>query len=237
MKYFLFVFFLFFAMSVFAQSAEYPVVNIEVDSLKKKESDLWYVEKQPPKEYRNSSKTQMENDSTDAARRKLERQRISEMFNISPVVFEILKWLMYGLLLVGVIFLILKGNFSMSFKPRNSKITTIITETSTIESAEQLQTISYQDQITDAESLQNYRLAIRLYYLWALKKLIDKNLIIFHIRKTNRDYCQELKENQYYESFMKCTEYYNYVWFGEFNINDTIYQELKANFNQLLEKL
>jgi hypothetical protein len=237
MKYFLFVFFLFCTSSVFAQSAEYPVVHSEVDSLKKKESDLWYVDKQPPKEYRNPSKTEMKNDSTDAARRKLERQRIAEMFNISPVVFEVLKWLMYGLLLVGVFYLILKGNFSMSFKPRNAKITTVITESSTIESAEQLQTISYQDQITEAESQQNYRLATRLYYLWTLKKLIDNDLIVFHIRKTNRDYCQELNGNQYYQPFLKCTEYYNYVWFGEFNINDVAYQEVKSNFNQLLEKL
>ncbi len=237
MKYILFVVFLFNTFSIFSQTIDRPVVRMEVDSLKKKESDLWYADKLPPEEYRHSSKSKMESDSTEAARRKIERQRLAEMFNVSPVIFLILKWLMYGLLLVGVIYLILKGNFSMSFKPRNTKITTVITESSTIESVEQLQTISYQDQITEAERQQNYRLATRLHYLWTLKKLIDRELIVVHIRKTNRDYCQELKGGQNDEAFQKCTDYYNYVWFGEFNINDAVYQEVKTNFNQLLEKL
>ncbi|MDH4461855.1 MAG: hypothetical protein QE277_10545, partial [Flectobacillus sp.] len=69
------------------------------------------------------------------------------------------------------------------------------------------------------------------------KKLIDGNLISFHLRKTNMDYCQELKKSTVYDSFYNCTQFYNYVWFGEFSINQEIYNRVKATFNELLVKL
>jgi hypothetical protein len=212
------------------------ITEQETKTLKKSEPQLWYVDSLPPYKYRKTKDSLARLDSLKNAKKE-QRQRIFEDLEIPAGLFEILKWVFYILLALGVGMLILKGNFSFSLSPKNKKIDIVVTETSNIESAEQLGQISFQGQINDAESQGNYRLATRLYYLWTLKKLIDNQLISFHKRKTNQDYCSEMKGNKYSEEFNQCTNIYNHVWFGEFNIDQEIYQKVKSDFNQLLEKL
>ena len=228
-----------------AQEKNFPIQEIEIDTLKKREKDLWYVEGRPP----NAKKTQKElEDSLRKAYLKQkttpagEREAIFQGFDVPLWVLSLLKWLFYAVLLGGVLMLILKGNFNFSFKPKNNKVDEIISETTAIESAEQLQNIGYEEQIKRAEAQENYRLAIRLYYLWALKKLIDDDLIQFHIKKTNKDYCQELLGKTVlggtvYDDFNQCTQYYNYVWFGEFKVDSATYSKIQTHFNLLLKQL
>ena len=228
-----------------AQENNSSIQKIEVDTLKKHQKDLWYVDSPPP----NAKKTQKElEDSLRKAYLKQkttpvgEREAIFQGFDVPLWVLSLLKWLFYALLLGGILMLILKGNFNFSFKPKNNKVDEIISETTAIESAEQLQNIGYEEQIKLAEAQGNYRLAIRLYYLWTLKKLIDNDLIQFHIKKTNKDYCQELLGKTVsggivYDDFSQCTQYYNYVWFGEFKVDNGMYAKIQTYFNLFLKQL
>ena len=223
-----------------AQENDSLITKIEVDTLKKREKDLWYADSPPPdprktqKEIEDSlRKAYLKQHPTEAR----EREEIFQGFNIPSWVLSTLKWLFYTVLLGGVLMLILKGNLNFGFKPKNNKFDEIISETTAIESAEQLKNIGYEDQIKRAEEQGNYRLATRLYYLWSLKKLIDTDLIQFHIKKTNKDYCQELSGKTIYEDFSQCTQYYNYVWFGEFNIDNLMYDKIQMQFNLLLKQL
>lgn len=250
MRKFLLLHILLTAYPLFAQKDDFSVQKIEIDTLKKREKDLWYVDSPPP----NAKKTQKElEDSLRRAYLKQkaapigEREAIFQGFDIPLWVLSLLKWLFYALLLGGVLMLVLKGNFNFSFKPKNNKVDEIISETTAIESAEQLQNIGYEEQIKRAEAQGNYRLAIRLYYLWTLKKLIDADLIQFHIKKTNKDYCQELvgktvlgktvAGGTVYDDFSQCTQYYNYVWFGEFKVDSAMYAKIQTHFNLLLKQL
>ena len=244
-NYLLLLYILLNGFSLVAQQNNSPIQKIEIDTLKRREKDLWYVDSPPP----NAKKTQKElEDSLRKAYLKQktspagEREAIFQGFDIPSWVLSLLKWLFYALLLGGVLMLILKGNFNFSFKPQNNKFDEIISETTAIESAEQLQNIGYEEQIKRAEAQGNYRLAIRLYYLWTLKKLIDADLIQFHIKKTNKDYCQELfgktvSGGTVYDDFSQCTQYYNYVWFGEFNVDSAMYAKIQTHFNLLLKQL
>ena len=228
-----------------AQESNSSIQKIEIDTLKKREKDLWYVDSPPP----NAKKTQKElEDSLRKAYLKQkttpvgEREAIFQGFDVPLWVLSLLKWLFYALLLGGILMLILKGNFNFSFKPKNNKVDEIISETTAIESAEQLQNIGYEEQIKRAEAQGNYRLSVRLYYLWTLKKLIDNDLIQFHIKKTNKDYCQELlgktvSGGTVYDDFSQCTQYYNYVWFGEFKVDSATYSKIQTHFNLLLKQL
>jgi hypothetical protein len=223
-----------------AQETQFPITKIEIDTLKKREKDLWYADDVPP-DVRKAQKA-LEDSLRKASlkqrtKKEEEREEIFQGFDIPAWVGELLKWLFYAVLLFGVLMLILKGNFIFGFKPKNAKVDEIISETTAIESAEQLKTIGYEDQIQRAEEQGNYRLATRLYYLWTLKKLIDDDLIQFHIKKTNRDYCQELIGKTVYQNFDQCTQYYNYVWFGEFKIDDSTYTKIKTEFKTLLNQL
>lgn len=246
MKYILFFFLSFYAYHpLLAQENNSPITKTEIDTLKKREKDLWYADSPPPdprktqKEIEDSlRKAYLKQHPTEAR----EREEIFQGFNIPSWILSTLKWLFYAVLLGGVLMLILKGNLNFSFKPKNNKVDEIISETTAIESAEQLKNIGYEDQIERAEEQGNYRLATRLYYLWTLKKLIDDDLIQFHIKKTNKDYCQELVGKTVYgktvyDDFSQCTQYYNYVWFGEFNIDNLMYEKIQSEFKTLLKQL
>ena len=245
MKYILLIFTLLNTYPLLAQENNSSIIKSEIDTLKKREKDLWYADSPPP----NAKKSQKElEDSLRKAYLKQkstpigEREAIFQGFNIPLWMLTTIKWLFYIMLLGGVLMLILKGNFDFSFKPKNNKVDEIISETTAIESAAQLRNIGYENQINRAEEQENYRLATRLYYLWTLKKLIEDDLIQFHIKKTNKDYCQELfgktvLGKTVYDDFNQCTQYYNYVWFGEFRIDSLMYAKIQSEFKTLLNQL
>lgn len=74
-----------------------------------------------------------------------------------------------------------------------------------------------------------FKKAIRLIYLYALKNLSDQHLIEWQPGKTNHDYLLELKEENIRKGFGSLSFYFEYAWYGDFEIS----KELFANVNQL----
>lgn len=104
-----------------------------------------------------------------------------------------------------------------------------IIDTSDLEQIEQL--------ILNAEATQNYRLALRLQFLRIFKKLIDKDFIKYKKDKTNYDYYNELTSNDLKISFKKISKWYDYVWYGEYYINQSVYRKALLEFNPLLNNV
>ena len=92
------------------------------------------------------------------------------------------------------------------------------------------QPVSYQNLITQAINNKNYRLATRYHYLQTLQKLASKGLIQFTADKTNLQYSTELNGNPVRESFLALTLNYEYAWYGDFNITDTMFEKIQNNF-------
>lgn len=84
--------------------------------------------------------------------------------------------------------------------------------------------------IEDAIKQKNYRLAIRYYYLLSLKYLSEKQLIDWLPQKTNEDYIQEIKEDAMKDDFKETTRIYDYVWYGEFAIDELKFHSMKDSF-------
>jgi hypothetical protein len=100
-----------------------------------------------------------------------------------------------------------------------------------IEEPEMLNEYSaYNDLIIEAESKNDFNLAIRYLYLQSLKKLSDAELILFSPDKTNKMYVQELDDKPYQFDFASLTLNYEYIWYGKFAINRDRYQKLKNDF-------
>ena len=87
--------------------------------------------------------------------------------------------------------------------------------------------------IAEAVNQKNYRLAIRYYYLLALKKLTETNHIEWKPQKTNEDYINELQASGYKPDFVNITKIYDYVWYGEFNVDAIKFESLKLPFQSL----
>lgn len=79
----------------------------------------------------------------------------------------------------------------------------------------------------------NYRLAIRYYYLLILQLMSDKELIRWETQKTNRDYLKEIKKPGLQQPFTKITRLYDYIWYGDFSIDEAKYQKAALTFSSL----
>ncbi|WP_034059586.1 DUF4129 domain-containing protein [Lacinutrix jangbogonensis] len=87
--------------------------------------------------------------------------------------------------------------------------------------------------ITEAVKQKDYRLAIRYYYLLAIKELSENNIIDWEQQKTNEDYIKEIKANTLQTQFEKITRIYDYVWYGEFEVDAPKFENLKLDFMNL----
>jgi hypothetical protein len=87
------------------------------------------------------------------------------------------------------------------------------------------------------ESLQSgeKRIVVRYYYLWLLKVMAQNNYIEWDIEKTNSDYLYELQRPIHKEEFMYLSYLYNYIWYGEFEIDEAIFQKTQNRFKKAIK--
>ena len=91
--------------------------------------------------------------------------------------------------------------------------------------------------IGSAESENNYRLAIRYYHLWLLKTLSKAEIIDYDVEKTNSDYYFEIKQEDTKKEFSYTSYLYNYIWYGEFDIDESQFNKAKNAFTQFLNSI
>ncbi|WP_442590045.1 DUF4129 domain-containing protein [Pedobacter sp. AW31-3R] len=95
--------------------------------------------------------------------------------------------------------------------------------------------IDFNHEIESAVNAGNYRLAVRLLYLHALKKLNDNSMIHWQPEKTNQTYIDEITDTGKKQEFSLLTRQFEYIWYGEFFIdreNFTSVQEAYHTFNR-----
>ncbi len=91
--------------------------------------------------------------------------------------------------------------------------------------------------IKTAEAHNDYRLAVRYYYLLVLKTLSLKKHIKFEDDKTNADYLNELHGHPLGQAFSYTSYLYNYIWYGKFAVDQHQYTKAKQNFTSLLKQV
>lgn len=91
--------------------------------------------------------------------------------------------------------------------------------------------------IASAERDNNYRLAVRYYYLLLLKNLSQAGIIEYDVEKTNSDYHYEINSEALKKEFSYTSYLYNYIWYGEFDIDNNQFQKAKTAFNQFLDSV
>ena len=82
----------------------------------------------------------------------------------------------------------------------------------------------------NAEKNEDFRLAIRYYYLWLLKRLSNAEIIDYDVDKTNSDYYSEIASESVKNQFSYTSYLYNYIWYGEFKVNASEFKKAKSAF-------
>lgn len=91
--------------------------------------------------------------------------------------------------------------------------------------------------IQQAVADKNYRLAVRYSYLLILKLLSEKNIIRWELQKTNDDYLNEIEKEHLKTPFKASTRLYDYIWYGDFMIDEPKYKKAAAAFNELQKNI
>ena len=97
--------------------------------------------------------------------------------------------------------------------------------------------VDFTDLIAGALQKKNYRLALRYHYLELLKILSDKEFIDWNPHKTNYEIVDELRGKPFRDNFRSLALVFEYVWYGEFKINESGFMEVKNDFMKLKEQI
>lgn len=91
--------------------------------------------------------------------------------------------------------------------------------------------------VNQALQQNNLRLAVRYQYLRSLHKLAAKELLQLAPDKTNYQYVRELKDASLQNDLASLTLNYEYVWYGEFVVDQDTYQKIETGFKRFNQKI
>jgi len=154
---------------------------------------------------------------------------------LSPFLMGLFKGL-FVLIVIGLVALLAYYAFGADFRrPRNSKVQATITEMSIEEIEERIHESDLDSFIQNALAQKDYPLAIRLYYLVAIKELSLNQHIHWKKDKTNRDYQIELHDSPLSSPFRQLTVVFERVWYGEVNLASKDFLQVQPAFEQFIQ--
>lgn len=150
---------------------------------------------------------------------------VEEVSGFWAVVFQILPYIVIIGVLLLLIRLFMKVNPKDLFFEKQE-----VPQVSLSEDEDIIQNQDIQQLINQALLDKNYRLAVRYYYLFILKKLSDKELITWESQKTNTDYIKELSDLGLKDQFQIITRLYDFIWYGNFAVDEKSYANAEKKF-------
>jgi hypothetical protein len=143
----------------------------------------------------------------------------------------ILDYLYYGLMIAALL-LIIRGLIKADRRGiLFGKVKT--NELKIVESEEDIDKINFDELITMAIDSKQYKLAVRYLFLKSLKLLSERGLIELRNNKTNHQYLSELKNNQIADVFRTTTSRFEWIWYGDFPVNEEIVKSSQNDFEKL----
>lgn len=150
--------------------------------------------------------------------------------------FEIVVKVLAILIVLFVVYLIVRAILNKEgawIFGKSSKRKISVTEYS----EENIHTIDFKNIIEKCKAANNHRLSIRYYYLWTLKKMSDNGVIEWDIEKTNSDYLYEIKRSSLKEDFQYLSYIYDYSWYGEFRVDDALFEKAEKAFVKTINSI
>lgn len=102
---------------------------------------------------------------------------------------------------------------------------------------ENIHELNFNEEIDLAVDQLNYKKAIRLMYLYALKLLADRHVIEWQPSKTNHEYVYEIQNHGFLQQFSQLGYYFEYVWYGDFRAEIVHYKAMNEALVDLKTKL
>jgi hypothetical protein len=185
----------------------------------RKDKDYWYVDQAPK---RKVEKPREKGEEKPPAKSWMEQKW-----------FVNLVWILLILVFVGILLWFLVSSKIPLFdkkSPLKQNEDNTLTE-------EDLFSIGYSSEIEKAVSQKNFRLATRLWFLYTLKQLTERELIRYKHDATNTEYLDQLYNTMYYKDFFSLTRSFEYTWYGKIDLEEDIYNKVERNFREFNRQL
>lgn len=140
-------------------------------------------------------------------------------------VLSVLKYALIAGVIALVIWLFIKLNPGRAFMKPQASPEVILSEDEVIIRDKDIPNL-----IEQALANDDYRLAIRYYYLWILKLLRDDEIIDYQYEKTNDQYGDEISNPATADRFQQLTHLYDFTWYGDFSVNQHQFRLAKQQF-------
>lgn len=147
-------------------------------------------------------------------------------------IFRVLPYVILALALFFLVKFFLKVDMNTLIRGKTERSKVTITEDEDIIKNKDISQL-----IAQAVANNNYRLAVRYYYLLTLQKLEEKELINWEQQKTNEDYIKEIQSKKINVKFKEVTYLYDFIWYGNFDINHLEFSKIETNFNELTKSI
>ena len=143
------------------------------------------------------------------------------------LIFRILFWLIgSGAMVLLFYFLFKHGSFAL-FTRKN-----VAENPGYRQLEDQVTTTDWLALIQEQIGQKRYKMAVRMLYLYTIQQLNLKGLIAFKPDKTNSQYTRELHDPVLREHFSGLTRYYDFIWFGDFVVDESAFNKIYRMFNQ-----
>ena len=152
-------------------------------------------------------------------------------FDIDFIDYKTLEYIVYSLLGIATLYVLIKFLMQAPVNSVFKNESQNINDFTYVE--ENLNEVNFETLIEDALKEKNYRLATRYLYLKSLKLLTNKDIIEWHFDKTNSEYLNEIKNENTKSVFKRISYIYEYVWYGEFPIDEAIYNKNIFDFEKI----
>ena len=155
---------------------------------------------------------------------------------INALVFfmsQIFPYLLAGI----IIFIILKILLGFELQFWKANHTSKRRKEKLIYEDEDLDEIDLETLLKQSIDQKEFRLAIRYYYLTALKGLSTKRIIDYHKDKTNSEYLFEIENKALRSQFSYLSYIYTYVWYGEFPVDEQHFKAAQNKYQSFLNDI
>jgi hypothetical protein len=154
---------------------------------------------------------------------------------VSPSVFNGLGGLGYvllGLFICLVAFLIYK--LFVNAQRDGKKVTPLSLEE---QSPTEIPLTELERLLQEALSKGDFRGAIRIYFIFIIRDLAQKNWIRWEKDKTNFQYLREMSGKAEYNEFNRSVSYFEIIWYGKREIDKNTFEQIRPDFTRFLDKL
>ena len=83
----------------------------------------------------------------------------------------------------------------------------------------------------------DYRLAVRIYFVYVIKELSEKKWISWEKKKTNSSYLIEMRKRKEFNTFNDTVSIFEIVWYGKRKITQADYNSIEPYFKKLLASI